>query len=264
MSETIREAVDSAQGIWCTLETLVRAPGSVLSEWAAPAIGGQCSWGGIRQCPPDRATFFISNYTSGSDYSGDSVTRANFEVMLEKFSAHVVEMFGGHGTYGIALPLSPWADADAERAAAEILEGLADYAVIDDDEMCSIEMEWMDAAWEDWARKDFIMALRARSDVFGTDDEILDRVTERLEWEEPCGKCGSPIADHVTGRIDDHEPETLRELLREFFESALAEQNGYWVMQHSDAWVDVKSVAKGIPAAKVRAFAMSRIETVTK
>lgn len=135
------------------------------------SYGAQDRVGKARDHAPERdqELFLISNLLSGSDYSGSSVERANFRAFLESFRdvPGIVEMWGGHGTYAIAIRL------DVHHAEIlETLERLEDYPVVDDDTLSELEMEMDSEAWESWARADFRREVCAR---FGVDiSEVSD------------------------------------------------------------------------------------------
>lgn len=104
---------------------------------------------------------FVPSLCSGSDYIGGSLTRSNFRVFADKFKSSKAEkwweLYGGHGTYAIAIALDC-----ADAGMVEFFEGLADYPSADDDELCEVEREAEDEAWENWIRSDFTRALKAR------------------------------------------------------------------------------------------------------
>ncbi len=101
-------------------------------------------WGSVaKQCEREDDCVLLSQWAVGSDYSGCSVTLANFRE-LEKLwndgEESIVPLFGGHGTYGIAVAL------DAPESVWEIITALADYPCIDDEAVSEVETEWQEEA----------------------------------------------------------------------------------------------------------------------
>jgi len=88
----------------------------------------------------------LSHWATGSDYSGDSVTLANFRE-LEKLwhdgEASIIPLSGGYGTYGICISL------DTPESVWEIITALADYPCINDEAVSEVEMEWQEEALPD-------------------------------------------------------------------------------------------------------------------
>lgn len=134
-----------------------------------------------RKVRQDRAgAWFGSNYTSGSDYSGSSVERANYKVleeMCEKLEAEHGNKFwktayGGHGTYAIFFNVYA-----CPEEIVDVLNGLEDYPSIDDDLLSSQEIEDQEENWNNWAERDYKRELEK---VFvGSADEM----TEEQLWE---------------------------------------------------------------------------------
>ena len=92
--------------------------------------------------------------SSGSDYSGDTVTRANYEYFLGEYLEVCIPVYGMFGTYGIVVPV--WHFPETLQ---EDLEDLEDYPVISDDALSNLEMRLEEEAWESWVRGDFSSAL---------------------------------------------------------------------------------------------------------
>jgi len=154
-ANTIDETVNTLLGlcqplIFCTLEdrSFYRGNGVWESEPVLP--GESAGYGDIREIGARIATYVVPNYLSGSDYSGCSVERSNFRIVLEEHSETVVELFGGHGTYGIAIPL--------ESFPSDLLDtivGLDDYPAIDEGDMSMYEVDSSDESWECCYESDF-------------------------------------------------------------------------------------------------------------
>lgn len=116
------------------------------SEW-----GDRSSWVPVE----------LPELLSGSDYMGGSVTVSNCRVFLDRFGDRPdVRKFssGWFGDYGVLL--GPRALADEEIK--ECLDRLADYIVIDEDDLSAVEFEAESEAWERDYRRRFLAALQLR------------------------------------------------------------------------------------------------------
>jgi hypothetical protein len=94
----------------------------------------------------------VPRYTSGSDYSGCSVERSNYNTIEKEFGERddVFTLYDGYGTYAIAI----LASCDCKEL-AETIESLHDYPVIDEDDLRELETELKYEAWDNWAREEF-------------------------------------------------------------------------------------------------------------
>ena len=119
--------------------------------------GDSASYGDFT--PDVDGAYFLSDFLSGSDYSGCLVERANYREFLEQFGEldGVHEVYGGHGTYAVAVRIDALTDE-----MAELFAGLEDYPLIDDESHSELEMEAAEEAWDSWARSDFCRAVESQ------------------------------------------------------------------------------------------------------
>ena len=158
--------------------------------------------------------YFYVPCASGSDYSGSTVESANAKCVEDEFGEHewVHPVYGDHGTYAIAIGLTGLltCDDDTFDELCEVIEGLADYPVIDEDKLHEVEAENTDEAWNSWVRGDFVRAL-----------------------EKECG--------------DDYDFEWPNDPeFRMFFEGQCEKANTYWYCERSgsDMYVAIDDVVK--------------------
>lgn len=87
--------------------------------------------------------------TFGSDYSGDTVTRANYEYLKEKYAGKpgFLDVYGDYSTYGIAYT----GDASIEdiESLQEEMDRLESYPCLDDDRVSRIEMDAIEGLFND-------------------------------------------------------------------------------------------------------------------
>jgi hypothetical protein len=107
---------------------------------------------------PENAIAMLE-YATFSDYSGSTVERANYTVIIDGWQARAEWLkttYGGHGTAGIVIDVLAWLNAiareDDDSGAADLLEAivaLEDYPLIDEDAHSELELELEEAALPD-------------------------------------------------------------------------------------------------------------------
>ena len=98
----------------------------------------------------------VIEYATGSDYSGSLVEVSNARCLKKDFP-WLVELYGGHGTQGLAYLGKRENQSDA---LIEAIDALTQYPLYSDDDHSQLEMERPDEAWSesyggrrDWARE---------------------------------------------------------------------------------------------------------------
>jgi len=88
-----------------------------------------------------KSLFLRPDLMSGSDYSGGLITYSNYKAMIKEFKnvEGIYELYGGYNTYSIAIRLDV---AQNNSEIKKILNGLEDYALIDEDLYSEIQTEW--------------------------------------------------------------------------------------------------------------------------
>lgn len=104
---------------------------------------------------------------TGSDYSGTLVEISNAITLKERFP-WLVEVYGGHGTRGVAY-LGERENQNPELI--EAIDSLTDYPIFDEDHHAHLEMETVDEAWASDGRDDFKRALVKYFDALYEPDE---------------------------------------------------------------------------------------------
>lgn len=96
-------------------------------------------------------------HSSGSDYSGDSVTVANYNFLMKEFAdclgKSVWTYYGHYGTYGIVYDPKLMKENDRKRM-REFVHSLEQYPVLDEDEWARVEEQAIQDAWESWVEYD--------------------------------------------------------------------------------------------------------------
>lgn len=114
----------------------------------------------------DEDSWFQPQMCSGSDYGDcDLVCKSNYRVLEAACSEALrdqdtcrlpwfVTLTGGHGSYGILIHARR-----APDSIAELLEGLARYPLLSEDDHSQLEADESEEAWNDWAREDYVREL---------------------------------------------------------------------------------------------------------
>jgi hypothetical protein len=88
-----------------------------------------------------KSLFIQPNLFAGSDYSGGSIERSNHKAFLELYGEveGVYDIYGGMGTYGVAIRLDVSEDNTEIK---ELLDSLKNYCLIDEEAHSKMEHEW--------------------------------------------------------------------------------------------------------------------------
>lgn len=145
--------------------------------------------------------WYMPELLSGSNYSGDSVTVANYRTFLEEFGDRngVHKVCGGHGTYGVAIHRSA-----LDEEMIEVFRKLDDYPCIDEEQVSMVELEAEDEAWDSWAKNDYLRTLRSltEEDIDPSDDDLFADFEQAREkanvyWENETGNSAWIDLDRV-------------------------------------------------------------------
>ena len=168
--------------------------------------------------------YAMPEYLSGSDYSGGFVSKANFkdfedETESQRVALGIVEVYGGHGTYGWAIPLRTLRrescpdcqdpeDGDYCDPCAmcywirETLDSLENYPLINDETMSFLEQEDWEVQWESWGRDDFQKETESRYPV--DLDDVLNEDIDELFYAlcEDSGTYPEPDGESMYVRME--------------------------------------------------------------
>lgn len=111
----------------------------------------------------------LIDYATGSDYSGTLVEHSNYRTLKAEFP-WLVEVHGGHGTFGLAY-LGKRENQNA--ALIEAIDSLTDYCIFDDSDHSNLECEREIEAWSEahGGEYDFRKALASYFDEIDEDHE---------------------------------------------------------------------------------------------
>lgn len=126
--------------------------------------------------------WYVHPLMSGSDYGGDTVHRSNYLEMKSyvKRSKYIKEVYGGHGSYGIAFNVSKLKGKFALEL-VDIFKQLKNYPLVDDEAMSDLETELENEYWESDLKEEFCKEIEKSLQSIGFTVEV-DRDSERL-WE---------------------------------------------------------------------------------
>lgn len=120
---------------------------------------------------------------SGSDYSGGAAEKSNQRSFLKEYGKRegVHEIYGGYGTYGVAIRL----DVSEQEDIAATLNAFEDYCVLDDEDHSALEQELIDESWKDSVERDVRKAIeRELEDKLPDIEDILDNMELRDLFEQ--------------------------------------------------------------------------------
>lgn len=140
--------------------------------------GDSVSYGDIKH--DTNGQFLEVPYSTWSDYSGDTVNRANYEYMLDNYKDHPYfhEIYGGYNTSGILLDVRIFDDSEIGDDLLEKIEGLLNYPLFNDEYLSDLEMRLSKESWDGWVKYDLKRALDAAEIEYPEDDKEL----ESLFW----------------------------------------------------------------------------------
>jgi len=98
-------------------------------------------------------------FCSYGDYDNSgSVERSNYRVFMEMFRSidGIYEVLSGWDGHSIMVDLEK---LNENQEIIDVIAGLNDYPVIDEEDMCRIEMEMEKESWESWIRSDLEKAI---------------------------------------------------------------------------------------------------------
>jgi len=200
--------------------------------------------------PDEDHLWFVSEYTGGSDYSGTTAEKSNYNVILEEAERLAEEMndetwfqtfHGAHGTYAIAFHV--------EKTPAEIvemLEGLENYPVLDESAMSELEVEEEGEAWEATYRDDYRRALEKvfDGDAEGVDDDELFK--HFMEWSDKANEywehsTEGPYIDVDRIAKKAGEEEEPPEGMQMFYEVEYLVSGAQGPVKHEKVWIKAGS-----------------------
>jgi len=145
----------------------------------------------------DSVEVLVLDLTCGGDYSGCAVHRANYELMEEFFVgsvSYVYELHGSYGYYGIMIEIDPFlsalnGDDGGDEVALElwdILCGLENYPVINEEYLSSVEERLIEEAWID-QREEFQDTLDEKNLIPSAEEVYVQFYENDRPWiEEGC------------------------------------------------------------------------------
>ncbi len=152
--------------------------------------------------PDSNGNYFEFPCTLWGDYCGDIVGRANYKYMEDNYSTNPLVFFltGGYSSHIIVCHVSLLDNEEIK----DILDGLDDYPLINDEHMSNIEMEEEDSAWESWIKGDLIRALDDRNIQYN-EESLYDDYRFILDDNNIDGHMESAVSWYVDiNRIADN------------------------------------------------------------
>lgn len=152
----------------------------------------------------DTSIWTIITETEGSDYSGTSVTRANYEWFVSNHgkSSDLVQVYGWFGGYAVAYRTAAYETETMDETIREAIDSISEYPIICDETLYRVETQWVQDAMDDWTIPDFKRAVERIMDRDDLWDDI-DESTVQLIWDECLIRSGEDwIFEHCAAWID--------------------------------------------------------------
>lgn len=117
--------------------------------------------------------YIMHDYTQMGDYGGSLVEKANYEVLTDEYG--FIRVFGGYGSISCMISIQSLIDMEEEESDTifDVLEGLNNYPLIDDDELYKQERDQIEEAWDNWVEYDFKRAIESKYDIDLDDYELI-------------------------------------------------------------------------------------------
>ena len=164
----------------------------VFSSYNKEFPGKKESYGDFEACEEKNANgrplYMLPGLLTGSDYSNTNLVHvANFNSFLKTFRRvnGVVELYGGYGTFAVAVRKDVYEENEDVR---QTLDALEEYPLLDEEEHSKLEVEAQDEAWDDFARRDFLEGIQKVIEDYEPDDDFRSFFEECREevneyWE---------------------------------------------------------------------------------
>ncbi len=121
-------------------------------------------------------------YTAWGDYGGDVYDRSNMRSLLRDYPDTFVVGNGNYFSSTLYLPVTWTPPEDGRAGLLEVLAGLLEHPVYDDEDVSGLQMEIAEDAWDAWLSYDVRSDL---SDHLLPDDDALRADVYRLLGEQP-------------------------------------------------------------------------------
>ena len=155
--------------------------------------------------------YIMHDYTQMGDYGGSLVEKSNYEVLTDGYG--FIRVFGDYGSISCMISIQSLIDMEEESdTILDVLEGLNNYPLIDDDELYQQEQEQIEEAWDNWVEYDFKRAIELKYDIDLDDYELIPDQT-----------------------------------FRSIFDAAAENISEYWINESGyDMWINVDKVVKSL------------------
>lgn len=103
--------------------------------------------------------YIMHDYCQMSDYSGSLVEKSNTEILTGEYG--FIGVYGDYGSISCMIGIQSLIDMPKEESERilDLLEGLNDYPLIDEEELSDNEMNYIDESWNNWGEYDFKRAI---------------------------------------------------------------------------------------------------------
>lgn len=118
--------------------------------------------------------YLMHDFCQMGDYGGSLVEKTNTDILTDEYG--FIKVYGGYGSISCMIQIDAllcMPEEESDRI-LEVLEGLSDYPLIDDEELSNQESEQIDEAWDNWTKEDFIRSLCKKFNISQMDIDEYD------------------------------------------------------------------------------------------
>ena len=116
--------------------------------------------------------YFEIPFTTWGDYAAGTVERANYIWFLENYKDNplVYDINGGYNSHSLICHI----DILKDESIKELIEGLDNYPLFDEETHSQLELELESESWDSWVKYDLKRALEKAGIEFPDDDSELE------------------------------------------------------------------------------------------
>lgn len=103
--------------------------------------------------------YIMHDYCQMGDYGGSLVGKSNTEILTGEYK--FIKVFGEYSSISCMIGIQSLIDMPKEESERilDLLEGLNDYPIIDDETLSELEYEQIEESWNNWGEYDFKRAI---------------------------------------------------------------------------------------------------------
>jgi hypothetical protein len=165
---------------------------------------------------PAKVPSIVFRYAQSNNIWGydDNVSVANYRVLVDEWSEY--DALDPYGPYSNVRAIALTLDEESPADLIDVINSLADYPVLNDDELCVVEHEMVTEHWDSYGRSDTVSAVETALGLDGYGGNLTDYALEVINTLTFSGLI------HLTSSCGEY-PEILDESMVDFGHENVAE-----------------------------------------